>query len=235
MYLLIYTLITTHITILCVTLYLHRSQSHRAVEFHPVLAHLMRFYLWLTTGMITKEWVAIHRKHHRFCERDGDPHSPHIFGIWKVLLGGVGLYRSAARDRKAVEAYGTGTPNDWVEKTVYTPFNYFGIFLLLILDLFLFGAWGSLVWVVQMLWVPIHAAGIINGLGHWWGYRNYELNDKSKNIFPIDFYIGGEMLHHNHHEDPASAKFSKKWWEFDIGWFWIKLLEFLRLAKLKGS
>lgn len=235
MHTLLYILVTTHITILCVTLYLHRSQSHRAVEFHPVLSHFMRFWLWMNTGMITKEWVSVHRQHHRFCEKPGDPHSPHIFGIWRVLFGGVWLYRTATQNQKNVESYGIGTPNDWIERKIYTPLNYLGILLLLIIDLLLFGIWGLLVWAIQILWIPIHAAGVINGLGHWWGYRNYAVTDRSKNIFPIDFYIGGEMLHNNHHEDPASPKFSKKWWEFDIGWIWIKIFKFLKLAKLKTT
>lgn len=235
MYELIYILITTHITILCVTLYLHRSQAHRAVEFHPIINHFMRFWLWATTGMVTKEWVSVHRRHHRFCENPGDPHSPHIFGIWRVLFGGVVLYRAAAQNRQSVEAYGTGTPNDWIERHLYSPLNILGIILLLIIDLVLFEYWGILIWIIQVLWVPFWAAGVINGLGHWWGYRNAETKDRSRNIVPWGTIIGGEELHANHHLDPASAKLSRKWWEFDIGWMYIKVFEFLRLAKIKNS
>ena len=230
----LYTLIVTHITIVCVTLYLHRCQSHRGVEFHPALAHFMRFWLWLTTGMNTKQWVAIHRKHHQTTDVEGDPHSPHIFGIKTVMTTGWYLYNKASKDADFVMKYGIGTPKDWIERKLYTPYTRLGILLMLVIDLLLFGPWGLLVWGVQMVWIPFWAAGMINGLAHWWGYRNGETKDFSRNISPIGIIVGGEELHNNHHLDPASPKFSRKWFEFDIGWWYIKGLEFLRLAKLKG-
>lgn len=230
----LYTLIVTHITIVCVTLYLHRCQSHRGVEFHPALAHFMRFWLWLTTGMNTKQWVAIHRKHHQTTDVEGDPHSPHIFGIKTVMTTGWYLYNKASKDADFVMKYGMGTPKDWIERKLYTPYTRLGILLMLVIDLLLFGPWGLLVWGVQMVWIPFWAAGMINGLAHWWGYRNGETKDFSRNISPIGIIVGGEELHNNHHLDPASPKFSRKWFELDIGWWYIKALEFLRLAKLKG-
>ena len=230
----LYTLIVTHITIVCVTLYLHRCQSHRGVEFHPALAHFMRFWLWLTTGMNTKQWVAIHRKHHQTTDVEGDPHSPHIFGIKTVMTTGWYLYNKASKDADFVMKYGIGTPKDWIERKLYTPYTRLGILLMLVIDLLLFGPWGLLVWGVQMVWIPFWAAGMINGLAHWWGYRNGETKDFSRNISPIGIIVGGEELHNNHHLDPASPKFSRKWFELDIGWWYIKALEFLRLAKLKG-
>jgi len=234
MTLILITLLMTHLTIVSVTLYLHRSQAHKGVEFHPVLAHAMRFWLWLTTGMTTKQWVAIHRKHHRFSDIEGDPHTPHVYGIWRVLLKGAVLYHSAGKDNLMVEQYGVGTPNDWIERVIYTPYSRLGLFLMLAIDLALFGAWGLLVWGIQMIWIPFWAAGVINGLAHWWGYRNGKTKDYSRNISPIGIIIGGEELHNNHHLAPASPKFSLKSWEFDIGWMYIKGLEFLGLAKLKG-
>lgn len=229
----IITLVLTHITIACVTLYLHRSQAHRAVKFHPVVAHFMRFWLWLTTGMVTRQWVAVHRKHHRFCELEGDPHSPVQYGIWKVLAKGALLYNDASKDKKMVAVYGRGTPDDWIERKLYTPHSRLGIGICLLLNILVFGWVGAIIWAVQMLWIPFWAAGVINGIGHWWGYRNGETRDQSRNIVPIGLIIGGEELHNNHHLEPANAKLSRLWYEFDIGWFYIKLLQSLRLAKLK--
>jgi len=229
----LFTLIATHITIICVTLYLHRSQSHRGVEFHPVVSHFMRFWLWLTTGMTTKQWVAIHRKHHQNTDVEGDPHSPHVYGIWNLVFGGVKYYNRAGSDAAMVMKYGMGTPKDWIERKLYTPHHRLGILLMLVIDLLLFGPWGFLVWGVQMIWIPFWAAGFINGMGHWWGYRNTDTNDKSTNLMPIGIWIGGEELHNNHHADIANPKFSQKWYEFDIGWMYIKGLEFLGLATVK--
>jgi stearoyl-CoA desaturase (delta-9 desaturase) len=194
----------------------------------------MRFWLWLTTGMTTKQWVAIHRKHHRFSDVEGDPHTPHVYGIWHVLLKGAGLYHNASKDNLMVQQYGVGTPDDWIERVIYTPHSRLGLLLMLAIDLALFGAWGLLVWGIQMIWIPFWAAGVINGLAHWWGYRNGKTKDYSRNISPIGIIIGGEELHNNHHLAPASPKFSLKPWEFDIGWMYIKGLEFLGLAKLKS-
>jgi stearoyl-CoA desaturase (delta-9 desaturase) len=232
---LIYTLVCTHITILCVTLYLHRSQAHRSVEFTPVLQHFMRFWLWLTTGMVTAEWVAVHRKHHRFCEQTQDPHSPVTHGIWQVLLKGAWLYNEAAQDKKMVAAYSVGTPNDWIERKLYTAHSRLGIGILLVFNLAIFGWVGFLIWGIQMIWIPLWAAGVINGIGHWWGYRNGETRDCSRNIFPIAIWIGGEELHNNHHLSPGNPRLSLKPWEFDIGWFWIKLLQRLGLAQIRSA
>jgi len=229
---LIYVLLTTHLTIIAVTLYLHRSQTHLSVTFHPVINHFFRFWLWLTTGMVTKEWVAIHRKHHGMTDQKGDPHSPQLFGIWKVLFGGALLYNTAAKDKLMINSFGRGTPDDNIEKNLYTPFNYLGIFFYFVICFALFGVWGILVWAIQMLWIPFWAAGVVNGIGHYWGYRNVETKESSRNIFPIGLIIGGEELHNNHHADAGSAKLSRKWFEIDIGWFYIKLLEKFRLAKL---
>jgi stearoyl-CoA desaturase (delta-9 desaturase) len=229
----LYTAIVTHITIACVTLYLHRSQAHRGVTFHPVLAHVMRFWLWLTTGMVTKQWVAIHRKHHQHDDQPGDPHSPHVFGIWRVLFGGAFLYAQAAKDRAMIENYGVGTPDDWVERKIYTPLNWVGILLMLILNISVFGSWGLLIWGIQMIWIPFWAAGVVNGLGHWIGYRNGQTRDESRNLFPIGIIIGGECLHNNHHLEPANPRLSRRWFEFDIGWMYITILRTLGLAKLR--
>lgn len=226
-------LVFTHITIACVTLYLHRSQAHRSVEFHPIVAHAMRFWLWLTTGMVTKQWVAIHRKHHRYTEEADDPHSPRVYGICRVLFGGALLYHAASKDKEMVGTYGRGTPDDWVERHVYTPHSRLGIGLCLLLDLAIFGWLGAIVWLVQMLWIPFWAAGVINGIGHWWGYRNDVTRDTSTNISPWGILIGGEELHNNHHLDPASPRLSRRWFEFDIGWMYIRLLQSFRLAKVK--
>lgn len=229
----IYTLVMVQITIACVTLYLHRSQTHRAVQFHPAVAHFMRFWLWLTTGMVTKEWVAIHRKHHQASDTEQDPHSPKIYGIWRVLFGGAFLYHQASKDRAMVEKLGVGTPDDWLERNLYSAHSRSGILLMLIIDLLLFGPWGLLVWGVQMIWIPFWAAGVINGMAHWWGYRTTETNDTSRNLWPLAIWIGGEELHNGHHADGANPKFSKRWWELDIGWIYIKILRFFKLAKLR--
>ena len=227
------TLVMTHITIVCVTLYLHRGQAHRGLTFNPVLEHFMRCWLWLTTGMVTKHWVAIHRKHHRFTDVEGDPHSPHVYGIWKVFFKGWGLYHTASKDTAMISQYGVGTPDDAIERNLYTPHSRYGILLMLVIDLVLFGPWGFLVWGVQMLWIPFWAAGVINGLGHWWGYRNGDSKDSSRNLIPWALVVGGEELHNNHHLDPASPKLSRKWFEFDLGWFYIKLFEKLNLLTIK--
>ena len=229
---LIYILVVTHITIICVTLYLHRGQAHRGIKFHPVLEHFMRFWLWLTTGMITKQWVAIHRKHHKDTDIEGDPHSPVIFGLHTVLFKGALLYHQASKNFAMVEAYGVGTPDDWIEQKLYTPHSRLGILLMLVIDLVLFGPWGLVVWGVQMIWIPFWAAGVINGLGHAFGYRNHDTADNSTNIVPWGVIIGGEELHNNHHKNPASAKLSDQSWEFDIGWMWLTLFRNLKLARL---
>lgn len=230
---LIYTLVVTHITIATVTIYLHRGQAHRALELHPVVSHFFRFWLWLTTGMITKEWAAIHRKHHAKCETEEDPHSPVIYGIKKVLLEGSELYRAESKNLETIEKYGHGTPDDWIEKNLYSKYSWQGVALMLIIDLLLFGVIGLTVWAVQMLWIPITAAGLINGAAHYWGYRNFDCADAATNIFPIGILIGGEELHNNHHTFATSAKLSNKWYEFDIGWLYIRTLEILGLAKVK--
>lgn len=231
MYELIYTLIVTHITIICVTLYLHRGQAHRGITFNPAVSHFMRFWLWMTTGMRTKDWVAIHRKHHRFCEQQEDPHSPIVFGIWRVLFKGAFLYNKASKDKEMVAQYGVGTPDDWVERSVYQH-SWLGILFMLTINIVLFQWWGILVWGIQMLWIPFHAAGVINGIGHWWGYRNGNTKDNSRNIMPWGIWIGGEELHNNHHLDPGSVKLSRMKWEFDIGYMYLRCLIFLRLAKI---
>lgn len=229
------TLLLTHITIACVTLYLHRNQTHKGVEFHAAVSHFMRFWLWLTTGMVTKQWVAIHRKHHRFTDKEGDPHSPMIYGINRVLFKGAGLYHAASKDAEMIQQYGVGTPDDWIEQHIYTAHSRLGIMIMLTIDLLMFGPWGFLVWGVQMLWIPFWAAGVVNGIGHWVGYRNGTTNDNSRNISPVGIVIGGEEFHNNHHLDPANPKLSKKAWEFDIGWFYIRILSMLGLAKVRTS
>ena len=228
------TLVMVQITIACVTLYLHRSQAHRGVVFHPVVSHAMRFWLWLTTGMITKQWVAVHLKHHRFDDADGDPHSPHVFGIWQVFFKGALLYHAASKDKQMVAQYGVGTPDDWIERNLYTPHSRLGITIMLIINLCVFGLWGWLVWLVQLVWIPLWAAGVVNGFGHWWGYRNTDTKDFSRNIVPWDFWVGGELLHNNHHAEPANPRLSRRCWEFDIGWMYICILRTLGLAKLKA-
>ncbi len=232
---LLYTLATTHVTIAAVTIFLHRSQAHRALDLHPAIAHFFRLWLWLGTGMVTKEWVAIHRKHHAKCETVDDPHSPVTRGIKTVLLTGSELYRSEAKVQDTLDKYGHNTPNDWVERNVYSRFTWQGVGLTLILNLWLFGGLGATVWAVQMLWIPITAAGIINGIGHYWGYRNFEAPDASTNISPWGIIIGGEELHNNHHTYPTSAKLSVKPYEFDIGWLYIRTFEILGLAKVRKT
>jgi len=226
------TLVMVQITIACVTLYLHRSQAHRGVTFRPAVAHAMRAWLFLTTGMITKQWVAVHRKHHRFDDAEGDPHSPHVFGIWTVFFKGALLYNNASKDKQMISQYGVGTPDDWIERNLYTPHSRLGITIMLIINLCLFGLWGWLVWLVQLVWIPLWAAGVVNGFGHWWGYRNTDTKDFSRNIVPWDFWVGGELLHNNHHADPASPKLSRRWYEFDIGWLYIKILSALGLCQI---
>ncbi|MEP7302136.1 MAG: fatty acid desaturase [Caldimonas sp.] len=231
----LYTLVTTHITIAAVTIFLHRAQAHRALDLHAIPSHFFRLWLWLTTGMVTKEWVAIHRKHHAKCETEDDPHSPQTRGIKTVLLTGSELYRSEAKNQETITRYGHGTPDDWIERNLYTPFSWQGVGVMLIIDLLLFGAIGAAVWAVQMLWIPITAAGIVNGIGHWWGYRNFEAPDASRNVSPWGIVIGGEELHNNHHTYPTSAKLSVKPYEFDIGWAYIRGLEMIGLATVRKT
>ncbi|TAL76330.1 MAG: acyl-CoA desaturase [Burkholderiaceae bacterium] len=229
----IVTLVLTHITILGVTIFLHRSQTHRGLDLHPAVMHFFRFWLWLTTGMVTKEWVAIHRKHHAKCEREGDPHSPVIYGIGKVFFQGAELYRQEAANAETLKRYGHGTPDDWLEQHVYARHSVLGVFIMLGLDLAMFGVLGLTVWAVQMAWIPFWAAGVVNGIGHWWGYRNYATPDTSTNVIPWGLIIGGEELHNNHHAHGTSAKFSTKWWEFDVGWGYIRILSALHLATIR--
>ncbi len=231
----IYTLVVTHITIAAVTIYLHRCQAHRALDLHALPSHFFRFWLWLTTGMLTKEWAAIHRKHHAKCETEEDPHSPQTRGIMKVLLEGAELYRAESKNLETLEKYGKGTPDDWVERNVYSKHSVWGVSLMLIIDLALFGVIGLTVWAVQMLWIPITAAGIINGIGHYWGYRNYDCSDAATNVLPWGILIGGEELHNNHHTFATSAKLSSKWYEFDIGWVYIRIMAAVGLAKVKKT
>ncbi len=229
----IVTLLLTHITIAAVTIFLHRHQSHRALDLHPLTAHFFRFWLWLTTGIVTKEWVAVHRKHHALVETRNDPHSPQVHSIKKVLLQGSELYKQETRKQETLEKYGHGTPDDWIERHLYTKYDYLGLGLMLVLDVVLFGLAGITMWAVQMLWIPVWAAGVVNGVGHWGGYRNYETADASTNIFPFGVLIGGEELHNNHHAFAGSAKLSSKWWEIDIGWWYIRVLSLFGLAHVK--
>jgi stearoyl-CoA desaturase (Delta-9 desaturase) len=231
--LVVYTLVVTHITIAGVTIYLHRHQAHRALELHAIPSHFFRFWLWLTTGQVTKEWAAIHRKHHAKCETEDDPHSPVKKGIRKVLLEGAELYRHESKNQETLDKYGHGTPDDWIERNVYTKHSALGVSLLLVLNVALFGVIGITIWAVQMLWIPIWAAGVINGIGHFWGYRNYDCNDAATNIVPWGILVGGEELHNNHHTFATSAKLSSKWYEFDIGWMYIRMMEIVGLAKVK--
>lgn len=226
-------LLLTHITIAAVTIFLHRHQAHRALDLHPIVSHFFRFWLWVTTAMNTKEWVAVHRKHHAKCETKEDPHSPQVLGLNKVLWQGALLYHREANDTDNLKAYGKGTPEDWVEREVYTRFSNLGVVLMLVIDVVLFGLAGILVWVTQMVWIPFWAAGVVNGIGHAWGYRNHECPDASTNIIPWGVLIGGEELHNNHHAYSSSAKFSSKWWELDMGWMYIRLLERVGLARVK--
>ena len=232
---LFYTLIVTHITIASVTIYLHRHQAHRALELHAIPSHFFRFWLWLTTGQVTKEWASIHRKHHAKCDGEEDPHSPVTKGIKTVFWRGAELYRAESKNKETMEKYGHGTPDDWIERNLYTKYSALGVSMLLVLNVLLFGAKGVTVWAVQMLWIPVTAAGIINGIGHWWGYRNFDCADASTNIIPFGIIIGGEELHNNHHTYATSAKLSAKWYEVDIGWFYIRTMETLGLAKVKKT
>ena len=228
------TLVLTHITIASVTIFLHRHQAHRALDLSPLPSHFFRFWLWLTTGMVTKEWAAIHRKHHAKCETPDDPHSPQVYGINRVLWGGVFLYVKEAWNKETLQRYGHGTPDDWLERNLYTPWHKLGITLMLVIDIVLFGALpGVLIWIAQVAWIPFWAAGVINGIGHYWGYRNFNCADASTNIVPWGVLIGGEELHNNHHSFATSAKLSYRWYEFDIGWMYICILSALGMARVK--
>jgi stearoyl-CoA desaturase (Delta-9 desaturase) len=231
----LYALVTTHITIAAVTIFLHRSQAHRALDLHAIPSHFFRMWLWLGTGQVTKEWVSIHRKHHAKCETEEDPHSPQTRGIKTVLLTGAELYRVESKNQETLKKYGHGTPDDWLERNLYTRFSWQGVGVMMVIDLALFGAAGLAVWAVQMAWIPITAAGIINGLGHWWGYRNFEAADASTNLSPWGILIGGEELHNNHHTYPTSAKLSVKPYEFDIGWMYIRMMEMVGLATVRKT
>ena len=231
----LFTLAVTHVTMISVTVFLHRHQAHRSLDLHPIASHFFRFWLWLTTGQVTKEWASIHRKHHAKCEQADDPHSPHVYGIRTVLLQGAELYRAESKNKETMARYGHGTPDDWIERNLYTRFSWQGVGLMLVVDLFLFGAAGLSVWAVQMAWTPIMAAGIINGAAHFWGYRNFEAPDASTNISPWGILIAGEELHNNHHTYPTSAKLSVKPYEFDIGWMYITILQSMGLAKVKKT
>lgn len=230
----LFIVIAGHITNACVTLFLHRSQTHRGVTFSKIAEIPMRIWLWLSTSIVTKEWVACHRKHHAFADREGDPHSPLLEGLRNIILKGAFYYRKAVRQPGILEKYGKGTPNDWLERYVLSRLPWLGIMLMLGIDIYLFGFYvGPLVWGVQMLWIPFWAAGIINGVGHALGYRNFNVKDESRNISPIAIWLAGEELHNNHHADPHSAKFTAKWYEFDIGWLYIRVLQALGLAKVR--
>lgn len=226
-------LLTTHVTIASVTIFLHRHQAHRALTLHPIASHFFRFWLWLTTGMVTREWVAVHRKHHAKCETDADPHSPQIHGIWRVLFGGVWFYRKSATEPETLDVYGRGTPNDWLERNIYSRYTFLGLVSLGIIEVVLFGLPGVAILVTQIVWIPLWAAGVINGIGHYWGYRNFETQDASRNIIPLGVLIGGEEFHNNHHAYMYSAKLANKWWELDVGWVYIRLLEICGLASVK--
>jgi stearoyl-CoA desaturase (Delta-9 desaturase) len=229
----LYTLAATHVTIAAVTIYLHRHQAHRALDLHPVVSHFFRFWLWLSTGMVTKDWAAIHRKHHAKCETDEDPHSPQRKTLRKVLLQGAELYREAGRDKEMLEKYGHGTPDDWIERKVYSPHSVTGVYITLVGNVILFGPIGITIFAIQMLWIPVLAAGVVNGIGHFFGYRNFQSEDASTNIVPWGILIGGEELHNNHHAYASSAKLSNRWYEFDIGWMYIRILETFGLAQVK--
>ncbi len=231
----LFTLALTHVTMISVTVFLHRHQAHRALDLHPIASHFFRFWLWLTTGQVTKEWASIHRKHRAKCEQAEDPHSPHVYGIKTVLLKGAELYRAESKNKETMARFGHGTPDDWIERNLYTRYSWQGVGLMMIIDLFLFGAAGLAVWAVQMAWTPITAAGIINGAAHYWGYRNFEAPDASTNISPWGIIIAGEELHNNHHTYPTSAKLSVKPYEFDIGWMYITIMQAVGLAKVKKT
>jgi stearoyl-CoA desaturase (delta-9 desaturase) len=227
------TLCLTHITIAAVTIYLHRHSAHRALDLHPIVSHFYRLWLWLTTGMVTKQWTAIHRKHHARCETPDDPHSPQVLGLNKVLWEGAELYRLEGKNQETLDRFGQGTPDDWMERNIYSKHSVLGISIMLITNVVLFGAIGLTIWAVQMIWIPLFAAGIINGVGHYWGQRNFQTEDASRNIVPWGILIGGEELHNNHHAYASSARLSNRWWEFDIGWLYIRILAFFRLAQVK--
>ncbi len=233
MQLVLVTFVMTHITIVSVTLYLHRHSAHNSLDLHPALKHFFRFWLWFTTAQNTKEWTAIHRKHHAKCETEEDPHSPVVMGIKKVFWQGAELYAESATP-ETLERYGQRTPEDWLERKVYTPHKGLGIALLAVMNLALFGVNGIWIWAIQMMWIPFWAAGVVNGIGHWFGYRNYECADNARNISPIGFLIGGEELHNNHHTYPNSSKLSRRWFEIDVGWGYIRLFQLFGLAKPKG-
>jgi stearoyl-CoA desaturase (Delta-9 desaturase) len=226
-------LVFTHITIAAVTIYLHRHSAHRALDLHPIVSHFFRLWLWLTTGMETKQWTAVHRKHHARCETADDPHSPVVLGIEKVMWQGADLYKLESKNAETLEKFGQGTPDDWIERNVYSTHSVAGIATMMIINLALFGFIGMTIWAVQMMWIPFFAAGIINGVGHYWGYRNFQAEDASRNIVPWGILIGGEELHNNHHAYPSSAQLSNKWWEFDIGWMYIRMMEIMGLARVK--
>jgi stearoyl-CoA desaturase (delta-9 desaturase) len=230
-----YTLVLTHFTILGVTIFLHRAQAHRALDLGPIPSHFFRFWLWLTTGMVTKEFVAIHRKHHAKCETEEDPHSPQTRGLKALLLTGVELYRAESKNKETMTKYGLGTPDDWIERNLYTRYSWQGVGLMLIINMALFGAIGATIWAIQMAWIPVWATGVINGIGHYWGYRNFEAPDASRNVTPWGILIGGEELHNNHHTYPTSAKFSVKPYEFDIGWGYIRAMELIGWAKVRKT
>jgi len=229
------TLVMTHITIASVTIFLHRNQAHRSLDLHPIASHFFRFWLWMTTGMVTKQWTAIHRKHHAKCEQAEDPHSPQIYGIKKVFWEGAELYRAESKNEETMARYGHGTPDDWIERNLYSRYSALGVSLMVIIDVLLFGAAGLAVWAVQMAWIPLWAAGVVNGIGHYWGYRNFEATDASTNLVPWGIIIGGEELHNNHHTYPTSAKFSMKPYEFDIGWVYISAMKAVGLASVKKT
>ena len=229
----VFALISCHITLVSITLFLHRAMAHRAIDLHPALSHFMRFWLWLTTGMRTDEWVAVHRKHHTFCERTEDPHSPIKEGIWQILFGGALFYRKETANAETLAKYASDMPSDWVEHNIYRPFCSLGIVILAVIDVLLFGYWGMLIYAAQMINTPLLAAGVVNGIGHYWGYRNYDTDDASRNIVPLGVVICGEELHNNHHAYPTSAKFSLRPWEIDVGWFYVQLFSKLGLASVR--
>ena len=233
--LVVYTLVVTHITIAAVTIFLHRAQAHRALDLGPIPSHFFRFWLWMTTGMVTREWVAIHRKHHAKCETPDDPHSPQTRGLGKVMREGAELYRAEAKNAETIAKFSHGVPNDWIENNLYSRYSWQGVALMLILNVTLFGALGATIWAIQMVWIPFWAAGVINGIGHYWGYRNFEAPDASTNVSPWGLIIGGEELHNNHHTYPTSAKFSVKKYEFDLGWGYIRAMEMIGWAKVRKT
>jgi stearoyl-CoA desaturase (delta-9 desaturase) len=226
-------LILTHITTACITIFLHRAQAHRALDLHPIVSHFCRFWLWATTSLVTKRWVAVHRKHHAYCETAQDPHSPHVYGLKQVFWFGAELYGAESKNQETLERFGTGTPDDWLERNVYTPHDFAGIISLFLIYVVLFGVPGIAIWAFQMMWSPLAAAGVVNGIGHFWGYRNFECKDASTNVSPIGILLCGEELHNNHHTYGTSAKLSVRWFEFDIGWMYITILSYFKLAKPK--